>query len=131
MNGWQLSKKSKFDCKVYFKYFSGATTDCMKDCQTSYEKTTRPFYSLCGGKWFNLRSNIRINSYIYHTAWRESKYGVFSGFYFPVLSPNKRKYGPEKLRIGTLVAQCYQSGIINERVILRHQYIINYTQDWW
>ena len=25
------------------------------------------------------------------TAWKESKYGVFSGPYFPVFSPNKRK----------------------------------------
>ena len=26
-----------------------------------------------------------------------SKYGVFSGPYFPVLSPNSGKYGPEKI----------------------------------
>ena len=25
-----------------------------------------------------------------------SKYGVFSGHYFPVFSPNTGKYGPEK-----------------------------------
>ena len=30
------------------------------------------------------------------TSWKESKYGVFSGPYFPVLSPNTGKYGPEK-----------------------------------
>ena len=32
----------------------------------------------------------------YFTAWKMSKYGVFSGPYFPVFSPNTGKYGPEK-----------------------------------
>ena len=31
-----------------------------------------------------------------YTAWKVSKCGVFSGPYFPVFSPNKGKYGPEK-----------------------------------
>ena len=31
-----------------------------------------------------------------HTAWKVSKYGVFSGLYFPVFRPNAGKYGPEK-----------------------------------
>ena len=30
------------------------------------------------------------------TAWKASKYGVFSGPYFPVFSPNTGKYGPGK-----------------------------------
>ena len=30
----------------------------------------------------------------------------FSGRYFPVFSPNAKKYGPEKLRIRTLFTQC-------------------------
>ena len=30
------------------------------------------------------------------TAWKVSKYGVISGPYFPVFSPNTGKYGPEK-----------------------------------
>ena len=30
------------------------------------------------------------------TAWKVAKYGVFSGPYFPVFSPNAGKYGPEK-----------------------------------
>ena len=30
------------------------------------------------------------------TPWKVSKYGVFYGPYFPVYSPNTRKYGPEK-----------------------------------
>ena len=29
------------------------------------------------------------------TAWKVSKYGVISGPYFHVLSPNTRKYGPK------------------------------------
>ena len=28
-------------------------------------------------------------------AWKASKYGVFSGPYFPVFNPNTGKYGPE------------------------------------
>ena len=28
--------------------------------------------------------------------WKVSKYGVFSGQYFPVSSPSAGKYGPEK-----------------------------------
>ena len=30
------------------------------------------------------------------TAWKVSKYGVYSGPYFPVFSPNAGKYEPEK-----------------------------------
>ena len=32
---------------------------------------------------------------ISYTAWKVSKYGVISGQYFPVFSPNTGKYGPE------------------------------------
>ena len=31
-----------------------------------------------------------------YTAWKVPKYGVYSGPYFPVLSPNTGKCGPEK-----------------------------------
>ena len=31
-----------------------------------------------------------------YTAWEVSKYGVFSGPYFPVFSQNTGKYGPEE-----------------------------------
>ena len=31
------------------------------------------------------------------TAWKVSKYGVFSGSYIPLFSPNTGKYGPEKV----------------------------------
>ena len=31
------------------------------------------------------------------TVWKVSKYGVFSGLYFYVFSPNTEKYGPEKM----------------------------------
>ena len=30
------------------------------------------------------------------TAWKASKYGVFSGLYFPVFSPNTGKYEKKK-----------------------------------
>ena len=36
---------------------------------------------------------------------KSAKYGVFSGPYFPVFSPNAGKYGPEKIRIWTLFTQ--------------------------
>ena len=32
----------------------------------------------------------------YITAWKVSKYGIFSGPYFPVFELNTEKYGPEK-----------------------------------
>ena len=31
-----------------------------------------------------------------NTAWKVSKYGIFSGLYFPAISPNTRKYWPGK-----------------------------------
>ena len=39
----------------------------------------------------------KINSICFQriTAWKVSKYGVISGPYFPVFSPNTGKYGPE------------------------------------
>ena len=40
-------------------------------------------------------SNLRVEQVIV-TAWKVSKYGVFSGPYFPAFSPNTGKYGPEK-----------------------------------
>ena len=36
---------------------------------------------------------------IENTAWKVSKYGIFSGPYFPVFGLNTEKYGPEKSRI--------------------------------
>ena len=39
--------------------------------------------------WLLIRASMTT------TAWKESKYGVISGPYFPVFSPNTRKYGPE------------------------------------
>ena len=36
------------------------------------------------------------NVYVKSIAWKVSKYGVVSGPYFPVFSPNREKYGPEK-----------------------------------
>ena len=31
LNGWEMSKKVKSDCKIFVKHFSGATTNCMED----------------------------------------------------------------------------------------------------
>ena len=41
-------------------------------------------------------SFIEIMLVISDTAWKASKYVVFSGPYFPVFSTNTGKYGPEK-----------------------------------
>ena len=35
---------------------------------------------------------------MHYTAWKVCKYGVISGPYFPVFSPNTGKYGPEITR---------------------------------
>ena len=45
-----------------------------------------------------LRSDCTKKELFYKgfTAWNVSKYGAFSGPYFPVFSPNTGKYGPEK-----------------------------------
>ena len=53
-------------------------------------------------------SSIRVSSN-QSTVWKKSKYGVFSGPYFPVLGLNTGKYGPEKLHIWTLFTQgCFE-----------------------
>ena len=42
-----------------------------------------------------------------NTAWKVSKYGVFSGPYFPEIGLNKEiLYGPEKTDIWTIFPQC-------------------------
>ena len=38
---------------------------------------------------------------------RCTKYGVFSGPYFPVFGLNTGKYGPEETRIWTISTLCY------------------------
>ena len=38
---------------------------------------------------------MELIHYAKTTAWKVSKYGVISDPYFPVLSPNTRKYGSE------------------------------------
>ena len=54
--------------------------------QENNEKKENKAKQLTFDLWFSLRI----------TAWKVSKYGVFSGPYFPVFSPNTGKYGPEK-----------------------------------
>ena len=41
-----------------------------------------------------------------YTTWKVSKYGVFSGSYFPVFSPNIENTDQKKHRIWTLSTQC-------------------------
>ena len=39
---------------------------------------------------------ILLTNPYFHTAWKVSKYGAFSGPHFPAFSPNTGKYGQEK-----------------------------------
>ena len=52
-----------------------------------------------------LRQKVSVKQRKVSTAWKVSKYGVFSGPYFPVFSPNVEKYRSEKLCIWTLFTQ--------------------------
>ena len=36
LNGWEMLKKVKSDCKIFIKHFSGATTNCMEDNMNPY-----------------------------------------------------------------------------------------------
>ena len=61
-------------------------------------------------------SNKNFNFCIFadcHTVWKVSKYGVFSGPYFHVFTPNIGKYRPEKLCIWMLFTQCQQYSFFN------------------
>ena len=51
------------------------------------------FVGIINDVFKRIRYLIDVNSC---TAWKVSKYGVFSGPYFLVFSPNTWKYGPEK-----------------------------------
>ena len=55
--------------------------------QENNEKKENKAKQLTFDLWFSLRI----------TAWKVSKYGVFSGPYFPVFSPNTGKHVPEKI----------------------------------
>ena len=46
------------------------------------------------------------------TAWKVSKYGVFSGPYFPVFGLNTGKYGPEKTPYLDTFYTVYMNGIV-------------------
>ena len=41
-------------------------------------------------------TTIWLSSAVTLTAWKVTKYGVFSGPYFPIFSPNAGKCGPEQ-----------------------------------
>ena len=49
---------------------------------------------------FWLNAAVSRRNLIKYTAWNVFKYGVISGPYFPVFSPNARKYGPKSLLFG-------------------------------
>ena len=44
---------------------------------------------------FKKTIDFRLQVNVSHTSWKVSKYGVISGRYFPVFSPDTVKYGPE------------------------------------
>ena len=48
-----------------------------------------------GNTYYSLANQI---AHIFtYTAWKMSKYRIFSGLYFSLFSPNTGKYGPEKI----------------------------------
>ena len=53
------------------------------------------FKCLKVGGWLLILPLCEIKSCGVYIAWKVSKYGVTSGPYFPVFSPNTGKYGPE------------------------------------
>ena len=44
---------------------------------------------------FYFQRTVSLKSAVSRTAWKMSKYGVISGPYLPVFSPDTGKYGPE------------------------------------
>ena len=52
--------------------------------------------SRCIVYWIHFENICNFTSQKTFTVWKVSKYGVFSGPYFPVFSLNTRNYGPEK-----------------------------------
>ena len=59
-------------------------------------------------------SKSRVILWAIYTAWKVSKYGVISGPYSPVFSPNTGKYGPEITPY--LVTQCTPNGHIQQQL---------------
>ena len=62
------------------------------------------------------------------TAWKVSKYRVFSGTYFPVFELNTGKYGPEKTPFLDTFHAVYLAG--NGLIILQKNEVYN-TYDKW
>ena len=59
-----------------------------------------------------------------------SKYGVFSGPYFPVFSPNIEKYGPEKTPyLDTFHEMTYDGTFLQKELIKAAIYTKNSTID--
>ena len=68
-----------------------------------------------------------------NTRGKVSKYGVSSGSYFPVFSPNKGKYGPEKSPYLDTFHAVKKSWAENSRLrALGHPFIVNLLfKVWW
>ena len=79
-----LNKRSEFfsHCRHQNKF--RITSSCVKYCR--YDKKTINFTQNVTSVIIGLRN---VNKYLHKTltAWKVSKYGVFSGSYFPVFSP--------------------------------------------
>ena len=58
------------------------------------------------------------------TAWKVSKYGVFSSPCFPLFNPNAGKYGPEKTPYWTLFMQCSVCLLLNHDFIYQSVCIV-------
>ena len=64
----------------------------------NYLLQNSPFYMFSGVLDTSLKDGFQIAFYrleISYTAWKVSKYGVISGRYFPLFSPQTGKYGLE------------------------------------
>ena len=71
-----------------------------------------------------IKTSKMARKWITNTVWKVSKYGVFSGPFFPVFSTNKGKYGPEKLRIWTLFTHCKGRKFLNIFSNLKKDYYV-------
>ena len=64
------------------------------------------FYYTRFMRWVKYFCSLELVLEIF-TAWKVSKYGIIRGPYFPVFSPNTRKYGPEITPIWSFFTQWF------------------------
>ena len=62
-----------------------------------------------------------------NTAWKVSKYKVFSGPYFPVFGLNTGKYGLEK----TLYLDTIHAELLHNTYFLHEQQLLKSNSDFW